>query len=192
MIKRLRPAMSTVETAQAYAHLHNHRLYGRGHAERVAKMIEFGQSRLWKNAADLSCGNAAVMNSLTVYGESYLGDLSPGYPITGPVEQTIDEIPNVELFISGETLEHLNMPALMLEQAAEKAQWLLLSTPIDAWDDTNREHYWAWDRDGVEVMLTDAGWLCHHQYAEVDSTAYGEPYRYGIWLVSREQEDHAC
>jgi hypothetical protein len=60
---------------------------------------------------------------------------------------------------------------------------LVLSTPLDCWDDDNTEHLWAWDRPGVEMLLADCGWSLDY-FIDVDSRAWGETYRYGIWVAS--------
>jgi hypothetical protein len=68
------------------------------------------------------------------------------------------------VFVISETVEHRDDPD---------------ATPIEAWNDANVEHVWAWDRDGVEEMMTGAGWT-PQRFKTVDSREYGEPYCYGI------------
>jgi hypothetical protein len=63
-----------------------------------------------------------------------------------------------------------------------KCRSLVLSTPIENWDDTNAEHLWAWDQDGVEAMLAAARFRVV-RFEAVDTRVYGEPYCYGIWLA---------
>jgi phosphoserine aminotransferase len=86
----------------------------------------------------------------------------------------------VSLFICSETLEHLDDPVTALQHMREKAEGLILTTPINAWEDTNKEHYWAWDRGGVEELLTKAGWESN-VFVMLDSTVFNETYTYGIW-----------
>ena len=188
--QRLRPAHSPERLAEIYRQTHDHRLYGRGHGERVQGMIDLGRrDTSWSSVADLSCGNGEVARALHVSGRRILGDiganaLSLGYDFCGPIEETIEQIDSVELFISGETLEHLDDPMLILCRARDKATSLLLSTPIDNWNDSNEQHYWAWSREAVDRMLQETGWRIPMQYREVDSIAYGEAYKYGIWLIN--------
>lgn len=185
MIQRLRGAHPPEALARMYAEPHDHRRWGRGHGERVDEMIRLGSKRSWGLVADLSCGNGAVATKVTT-GRVILGDIAPRYPIHGPIEQTLKALPPVDLFVLGETLEHLDRPGEVLGLIAQKSGSLLLSTPINAWGDSNNEHYWAWDKPGVEGLAGSAGWEVA-EYSEVDSTAYGEPYHYGIWLFDRRK-----
>lgn len=182
-INRLRPRWSEEELHRIYAAPHDHRIYGRGHAERVNAMIELGTRRAWGSAADLSCGNGVVIQSIDAV-HRYQGDIAPGYEYHGPIEDTIHRVAFVDLFIMGETLEHLDDPTGVLLEVNTACNTLLLSTPIDNWGDTNAEHYWAWDRDGVEGIMRDAGFGKIEEFKMVDSRTYGEPYCYGVWLVS--------
>lgn len=186
--ERLRPAWSDAEMAAMYAEPHDHRLWGRGHGERVEQMIELAKLANAQSVADLSCGNAAVAKSLDLPEEStYLGDYAPGYQFTGPIEQTLNEIGEVDLFVCGETLEHLDDPDGVLSLIHQKAKSLVLSSPIENFDDTNGEHYWAWDAEAVVDLLDQAGFTVR-EGRTVDSTSYGEPYKYGIWLADRKEE----
>lgn len=185
MRKRLRdlPDMTTT-----YPTPHDHRLYGRGHGERVAKTIEMTNALLkWaevRSVADLSCGNGAIVAGLQPQPATViLGDYAPGYPITGPIERTIHEIQDVGLFVCSETLEHLDDPEAVLRDIRAKCAFLVVSTPLECWDDSNAEHVWAWGGWDVTDMLDDAGFGIY-QFATVDSTVYGEPYCYGIWTCT--------
>jgi hypothetical protein len=82
-----------------------------------------------------------------------------------------------------ETLEHLDDPRSVLGHIRGRVGSLVLSTPLDCWDDDNTEHLWAWDRPGVEMLLADCGWSFDY-FIDVDSRAWGETYRYGIWVAS--------
>jgi hypothetical protein len=59
---------------------------------------------------------------------------------------------------------------------------ILLSTPVDEFDDANGEHLWAWDRDGVESMLLEAGWV-PRVYMALDCKVFGDVYCYGTWMA---------
>ena len=159
-------------------------------------MVELGVALAYKavdeyltrfeTVADLSCGNAEVVRrmsaELSILPEyAQLGDFAPGYQYHGPIERMINEILNVDLFVMGETLEHLDDPLAVLRQVREKTTYLLLSTTIDCWEDSNDDHYWAWSREGVEELFEIAGFTVVAHDA-VDSRTYGEPYTYGIWV----------
>lgn len=182
-VVRLRPRLSDEELRIACATPHDHRIYGRGHHERVLKMIELGKGREpYGSIADLSCGNGYVIDSLETQFR-IKGDYVPGYPYTGMIEETIHQISPVELFVSGETLEHLDDPAMLLHEIRACCDKLLLSTPIDNWGDNNTQHYWSWDQEGVESLMFAAGFNTRLAYGRVDSRLYGEPYCYGVWMM---------
>lgn len=185
MIERVRPQWSDEELARIYATPHNHLIYGRGHGERVAATVALARKHLppqTVSIADLSCGNAFIANSLAC-PTTILGDFAPGYEYTGKLETNLGLIPNVDAYILSETLEHVDDPDLVLALIRDKAAHLILSTPLEAWGDTNAEHYWAWDRVGVEGLMHNAGWT-PKAFDYVDSRTYGEPYLYGIWIAS--------
>lgn len=180
---RLRPGWNSEELRQVYAVPHDHRIYGRGHAERVDATIALARTVLNVNSvADLSCGNGAIAQALNAPA-TFLGDLGAGYPYQGPIEETIREIPKIDLFICSETIEHLDDPDSVLDLIGEKTEDLILSTPVDNFGDTNAQHYWGWSRTGVEQMIEDAGFIVD-DYVEVDTRTYGEAYCYGIWRCS--------
>ncbi len=158
MIKRLRPKYTEKELKQIYAKPHDHTNW-HDHLIRVDVTIQIAK---WmttygvNSVADLSCGNAAIANSLEI-ADTYLGDFAPGYYYCGPIETTVNLIPNVDLFICSETLEHVDNPLEVLKAIRKKTKYLVLSTPEAAFDDTNPEHYWAWDSDGIKELLQEAG-----------------------------------
>lgn len=180
--KRLRPAHSPAELARLYRTPHDHTRWA-DHRLRVAVTVELAawtaQENRTRVTADLSCGDGAILRSVPS-SRRYFGDMAPGYDLQGPIEETINEIPPVDLFICAETLEHLDDPDEVLARIRAKAARMVLSTPIDAWTDTNREHYWAWSHEGVEEMLGAAGWEVD-VYTELDPRPKGLMYAYGIW-----------
>lgn len=181
MRKRLRSAHTPEVLAQIYATPHDHRRW-HDHNLRVAATIQVGRFLAGDgagSAADLSCGNGSILKAMPAQRKVY-GDFAPGYPVTGPIEETIEQLAPVNLFINCETLEHLDDPGAALKQIRAKTRMLLLSTPVGAWNDDNLEHYHAWDREGVEELLTEAGFEVV-VYASVDFTPAGLPYEFGIW-----------
>jgi len=183
-VKRLRLLPSPAELAAMYAAPHDHRLYGRGHDERVEATIALAKASIdvWDRGyvADLSCGNGEIARRIA--GRStILGDLAPGYGITGPIEETAARVGWVNVWVLSETLEHLDDPVKVLREIRPRAGHLVLSTPLECWDDTNGEHLWAWDCVGVDDLLGEAGWL-PTAFDQVDSRAWGEPYLFGLWV----------
>lgn len=184
---RLRPRHSDEELAAIYETPHDHRLWGHGHHLRVEQAKVFARwIAEWKqldSVADLSCGNGAIAKATGIPYESiHLGDFAPGYRYAGPLEETVEQIPQVGLFVCSETIEHLDDPALALTKIRDKASYLVLTTPIGAWSDTNTEHYWAWDTKGVEELLSVTGWN-PIMFASLNSTYIGEVYNYGLWVA---------
>lgn len=183
---RLRDAYSEAALAAMYARPHDSERYGRGTRLRVEMTIALGQA-VWPGAetmlvADLMCGDGKIARHLGL--TPLLGDIAPGHAITGPIEDTVNDLPEVDLFVLSEALEHLDNPAMVLSGIRSKSQRLLVTTPIEAWFDLweNPEHYWAWDRQGVEQLLGSAGWGVV-AFASLDTRSLGELYNYGMWAL---------
>lgn len=179
-VVRLRPAHTPEELARIYATPHVHTKW-LDHKVRVAVTAQFAHALAGHvgSAADLSCGDGTILNALDV-DTRYFGDFAPGYDLTGPIDDTIDQIPVVDLFICCETLEHLDDPAEALNRIRDKTKTLILSTPVDAFGDTNPEHYWAWSRQGVEDLLSQARFQVL-AYTAVDCRPGGGEYMFGVW-----------
>lgn len=178
MIKRLRPAHSVDELKEIYAQPHEHH-YWQDHIIRVQKTIELlRELPPIKSAADLSAGDATIINSLDC--TKFIGDFAPKYEYCGAIEETIEQIPKVDLYICSETLEHLDNPLAVLKKIRSKTKYLILSTPHAKWEDVNLEHYWAWDTAGIEYLLKQSCFetiSCQMLYLEKDYY-----YDYQIWL----------
>lgn len=164
-VVKLRDYPTDEELARLYAVPHDHRRYPADHDIRVRQTIEVGRwlakhHRPVKSIADLSCGNAAIANGIAQADTTlYLGDYAPGYEFTGPIEQTLDQLPQVDMLICSETIEHLRAPQDVLEQIWGKARSLVLSTPIGETDGTgNPEHVWGWEVGDIREMLGHVGW----------------------------------
>jgi hypothetical protein len=178
---RLRAAYDTTALDRIYAapHLHTKWL---DHIVRVQVTAALTRSLSGHvpSAADLSCGDGAILRAVDA-DERYFGDYAPGYPYRGPLDQTINQMPDVQLYICCETVEHLDDPDTTLKAIRAKTSNLVVSTPVDAWEDArNPEHYWAWDREAVEDMLTAAGFTVV-VYNELDLRPANGEYAFGIW-----------
>ena len=108
------------------------------------------------SVADLSCGDAIIARNIEAKNY-YLGDFAPGYEFQGAIDDTIDQIPNVDLFICSETIEHLDDPEATLRKIRAKTKWLILTTPDGETNDGNLQHYWGWDMQGVRELLESTG-----------------------------------
>lgn len=184
MIQQLRPFHSAEMLAKIYAKPHDHRIYGRGHNLRVEvtknivnDAVAISRAR---SIGDLSCGNGEIAKS-TKLPQIHLGDFAPGHKFCGPIDQTIGSMPDVDVYVCSESLEHVEDPLAILKMIRPKSRFLVLSTPIENWGDTNAEHYWSWDRAGVEELLSQSGWT-PDAFLYLDTTVFNEPYKYGMWI----------
>lgn len=182
---RLRGKHNDEKLKQIYREPHNHTTF-KDHIIRVQSTIAVGK---WlgklASAADLSAGDATIINALDI-DNRYVGDFAGGYEIVGPIEQTINQIPGVDLFICSETLEHLDDPDRVLSQICEKSKYILLSTPDGESGTGNQEHYWGWDTECIKSMLYDAGFdpMCLSVLYLKD---YGYAYNFQIWLAEKSK-----
>lgn len=178
MRQRVRAKYSDEELKEIYKKPHDHNnwhdhLIRVEATKQVAKWMFDGHS-----VADLSCGNAEIAKSLNA-NHMFLGDYAPGYEFHGALEKTVDELPmTVEMFICSETLEHLDDPDYVLNKIRMLTDKLIVSTPLDNWGDPNPEHYWAWSKSDVEVMLRLAGFE-PEIYMAIELPNY--LYNYQIW-----------
>lgn len=179
MIKRLRDRYTEEQLKEIYSKPHEHH-HWQDHILRVNKTIEVAKEINGVNSvADLSAGDAAIINSLDV-DNKFIGDYAPKYEFEGPIERTINKIPHVDLFICSETLEHVDDPVYVLSLIRDKTNKLLLTTPEGKFDDTNPEHYWAWDKEGIERLLKHAGFNpVRYEKLELAEQYY---YDYQIWV----------
>lgn len=183
--QRLRPAYTPEQLAKVYEKPHEHAKWA-DHKVRVETTIALARGirhhdKAVKSVADLSCGDGTIAKGLGLKNV-HLGDFAPGYDHTGPLEKTLDEIPDVDIYICSETLEHLDDPAAALAKLRTKTRYLVLSTPIDAWNETNPEHYWAWGRADVEELFTAAGFRMLVFNALDMRHAPWSPYCFGMWV----------
>ena len=180
--QRLRPAHTPEQLAEIYPQPHDH-THWRDHHVRVDATIALAKGiENVTSVADLSCGDAAIARAVNA-ATTILGDYAPGYQHHGPIEETIHSIPEVDLYVCSESIEHLDDPDTVLKLIRSKAQHLVLTTPVDNWGDANIEHYWSWSRQDVEAMLTAAGWR-FEVYNMLDMRAAWSPYCFGMWVCA--------
>jgi hypothetical protein len=179
---RLRPAYTEADLRKLYDTRYDHTRWDE-HKLRVGVTIPVARAMAvgCDSAADLSCGDGAILGAVDVRRRVF-GDYTPGWSVVGKLEQTLSRLDRVGLYICSETLEHLDAPGAVLRGIRGCADRLVLSTPVDAWDDgeQNPEHYWAWDQGAVEQMLSGAGW-CPSVFLRLDARPGGGQYCYGIW-----------
>jgi hypothetical protein len=179
--ERLRGAYGQKDLEDLYRSPHNHAGF-HDHILRVQATIAVAK---WlgpiEAAADLSAGDATIINALDAQ-KRYIGDFAPGYKFSGPIEETIKLIPQVDLFICSETLEHIDNPEIVLSSIRSKTKHLLLSTPDGETGTGNPEHYWGWDSECIKEMIIEAGFepMC---LSLIRLREYGYAYDYQIWLA---------
>lgn len=180
---RLRKRYGEQELGNIYRAPHIHKNF-RDHLIRVQVTIAVAQ---WlgdlDSVADLSAGDATIINAINSK-KKYIGDFAPGYEIVGPIEKTINEIPEVDLFILSETIEHLDDPDFVLGLINQKAQHILLTTPDGEIGNRNPEHYWGWDTECIKSMLLASGFE-PMVLTSVRLKDYGYLYDYQIWLAKK-------
>ncbi len=151
------------------------------HRVRVERTTEIAQRLIddhnLRSAADLSCGDGAIIDSLTDLDLRICNDITNG----DEIEITSMVMREVDLFICSETIEHLEAPWTVLEQIARKTKWLVLSTPLDErFPSENWEHYWSFTHDDIETLLTQSG------FVTATLTTVSQPrwnYSYQIWTA---------
>lgn len=168
------------------------------HVERIAESVRFlapwVTGRGMVSAADLSCGDGALIRRLPWPIEvRTMGDLVPAahLDVHGPLPDTLDLLEGapVDLYLCSETLEHLPDPDGLLARVAELAHHVFISTPVAESPHTgNEEHYWSWDTGDVRDMLLATGWQpLAHEVFRPDSTRHmDDAYRYQLWLAERQ------
>jgi hypothetical protein len=194
MRQRLRPAHSSRRLAELYGRPYNCWDRGEDHIERVFATAGLVAGVAHRHGlttlADLSCGDGMIARyarALAPELELYLGDLVPAeWPnqplgVVGPIEETLEVCPQVDLFLCSETLEHLDDPERVLVGIRKRSRWLVCSTPLAAWSDPNPEHYWAWDEAELHDMLTHSGWT-PRTYATLQPAP--DYYRFQLWAAN--------
>lgn len=180
MRRQLRAFHSEQERAALYASRYQHGQWEE-HRHRVRHTAALLREMNPQSVADLSCGDGAVVVQAQLTCPAYLGDVTPGWPVTGPIEETIWGCPPVDVFVCSETLEHVEDPEGLLHAIWKRSRRLLLTTPNEETADKgNPEHYWGWGINDLAVMIGDAGWT------QAVSELYVPPvmvpyYSYQVW-----------
>lgn len=180
------------------------------HVERVTASVSLlaRWATRFRTAADLSCGDAAILRSLagqTDLREVWLGDLlgAPAEAVralerwgvethsvpAGPLPDSLHSLPQtegVDLFVLSETLEHVPDPERLLNEIAQWAAYLFLSTPVsEPVGSGNLEHYWGWDTATIHDLLMDNGWTpMEKQMLTPQSTrSLPDAYTFQLWVA---------
>jgi hypothetical protein len=177
---QLRPFYTPEQRAVLYGSTYRHEKW-EDHRHRVAHTAGVLAGMEPASVADLSCGDGAVVAQAKLTCRVVLGDITPGWDVAGPVEETIALIKPVDVFVCSETLEHVQDPDGLLRAIRAVAKRLLLTTPDGETGSENPEHYWGWNRDDLAPMMEAAGWA-----PEVPAEQYVPPvpnpyYAFQVW-----------
>jgi hypothetical protein len=188
MIRRLRPYPTLAELEKLYVMPYDHTRW-EDHRKRVRCSIDvmhkrllpaFGMGKI-QRVADLSAGDGTIVHSLKDIAPTIIeGDLVPRKGLTriGPIEETIQTIEPVDLFVLTETIEHVENPDRLLATIRDMTTWLFLTTPTGEVDGvTNPEHIWEWDVEGMGSMIEKAGFRGE---CDIIKTSH---YTYQAWTV---------
>lgn len=182
MRKRLRPAWPDDELRALCSERHVY-THWRDHALRVPMTTELCRWMLkengWTSAADLACGEGYMLKNCGAKDMTF-GDVTRGWQLSGPIEQTIHDVSEHDLLICTEVLEHMDDPDHFLELARDKFKGIVVSTPVGSWEDDTPGHYWAWDGIEIEDMLASSGWTVKVRTG-LDFEDPGLPHTFGIW-----------
>lgn len=213
MRKQLRPIRTEAEERafyrERYPEGYRHETWP-DHVERVAASVAQIQrygSQI-KTAADLSCGDAAIIKALAPgLTEAYLADVNgvsiqdqeavaqAGCPFVSSLgDRTLPDSlwklparePSVDLLVLSETLEHVADPDGLLRSAWHFSRYLFLSTPLEEHESVgNLEHYWSWGQGDLHEMLWEANWSpLEVQLLVPESTRHmSNPYTYQLWMA---------
>jgi hypothetical protein len=189
---RLRDAYSGAQLRGLYDKPYDCFERGADHIERVMVTAGLAAGALTRfnleSAADLSAGNGAVLNFASTMirrpVQRHQSDLvpAPGLDDHGPVEETLERCPEVDLFICSETLEHLDDPDTVLYRISGKARYLIVSTPDGENNTINPEHYWGWDTEGIRGMLEANAFRPLSLLKFTPTPLY---YTFQLWLAER-------
>lgn len=191
MRQRLRDGYNRAQLGEMYGQPFDHTATPGG-VERVEQTIGFALEHIAGPVAacpyiyyvaDLSAGDAAIPKRIFQhYPEKiklYLGDLAPAWALRGTIGEMLSELPDaVDLYVCCETLQLVDHPDKLLQELRFHAGALLVSAPIENFDDPDERVLWCWSRPSVEEMLTSAGWQ-PVGFRLVDNRPEG--YAHGIW-----------
>lgn len=204
-LREVRPEGEAAYYARTYPNGYKHDRWP-DHVERIkasADLIERYTGGI-KSAADLSCGDGALLNMISRHLDiAYFGDLNgtPASAVTwckaqslrhltpGQLPESLADLPGpVDLFILSETIEHMDDPDALLRALAGVSRYLFLSTPVD--EDANvgnAEHYWGWGQADVHRMLQDNGWtpLEVQLLTPVSTRHLDGAYTFQLWMAVR-------
>lgn len=157
-----------------------------------------------ESIADLACADCLPIASSIVVGQElpalHLGDFAKVNVANakqlfkqyksltyyhGRIEDTVDEIPKVDLFILNEILELVSEPEKVLSKIKTRARYVVVLTPCN---EKKREdgfnNCWSWNYDDFKKMLVRANFIpMMGQLIQFDfDTIFKNNYQ--LWILS--------
>lgn len=149
--------------------------------------------------ADPAVGDGTVLDiafKIRPFEMAYVSDLSepnirklavsyPHQKAVGDLLSALNTIPEVDVIVLTEILEHLEDPDQVLSLARQKAKKLVASSPIEEpVGIVNSEHLWSFGKDGYHDMLVDTGWS-PFSYTEIGFENTSQfYYTYQLWVAA--------
>jgi len=118
---------------------------------------------------DLGCGDGGLLSLLpehiTAVGYDFQPTNTAGWAervvvahASNFVERWDDEIPQADVYVMTEVLEHLTDPHEMVRRVRRRNAQLVASSPwTETYESHDECHAWAWDTEGYAAMIRTAG-----------------------------------
>lgn len=163
-----------------------------GHAERMQMVVEsitrLDGENFIESICDLGCGDGSLLRDVRnvtsiqrLWGITHsLQDIAVAWShdlnaVHGNF--LTDEFEWADITVMTEVLEHLVDPHSFLKRV--ESQYLVASSPSAETSDWHYEHHaWAWDLNGYEDLVTNAGWRVLWQ----DECSSAQSYNHGTEL----------
>ncbi len=168
-----------------------HHLEQGGHTERLVKAgeyVRFAYEQLGSaTVSDLGCGDGGLLqhlwNSYGINGWGY--DMQPSNVAYATEVRKVDvrltdfsassDIAYGDIVVMTEVLEHLSDPHGALRAIPETSRYLVASSPFHETKDAHYEfHNWAWDDEGYDALLEQAGFtVVKHEHVWLNQVLLG-------------------
>lgn len=122
----------------------------------------------WPVVVDLGCGDGGLLSLLPEHITATGFDFQPSNQ-AGWADRAViaygwnfveqwDEIPQADVYVMTEVLEHLNDPHEMVRRVRRRNAQLVASSPwTETYESHDECHAWAWDMEGYANMIRTAG-----------------------------------
>lgn len=142
-------------------------------ADFVREAVDRVDGRIFMPATviDLGCGDGGLLSLISrlPWTNAFGFDFQPSNE-QGWIERNVngarldfvnefDKVPNADVYVLTEVLEHLTNPHKMVQQLCTRGKiQIVASSPFTEWQFSHDEcHAWAWDQDGYAALMRNAG-----------------------------------